>query len=138
MSSIREDVINDGRTAGYSEADWKAKLAYHVIGGAVTPMYFTTAGGVSLAFGDAIQRGVDTWAWEWGNRMKGEVDAKVNPRIADEYLEVNNQLPIMIREWAKDRPEIQESFIQDYSRDVLEGRNRGTETAHKYLTDTTN
>ncbi|MYV77317.1 hypothetical protein GT352_25805 [Streptomyces sp. SID1046] len=138
MSSIREDVINDGRTAGYSEADWKAKLAYHVIGGAVTPMYFTTAGGVSLAFGDAIQRGVDTWAWEWGNRMKGEVDAKVNPQIADEYLEVNNQLPIMIREWAKDRPEIQESFIQDYSRDVLEGRNRGTETAHKYLTDTTN
>ncbi|WP_327286456.1 hypothetical protein [Streptomyces sp. NBC_01205] len=44
----------------------------------------------------------------------------------------------MIREWAKDRPDIQESFIQDYSRDVLEGRNRGTETAHKYLTDTTN
>ncbi|MFF4293430.1 hypothetical protein ACFY0N_07195 [Streptomyces vinaceus] len=104
----------------------------------VSPRRFTTAGGVSLAFGDSIQRGVDTWAWEWGNRMKGEIDAKVNPQIADEYLEVNNQLPIMIREWAKDRPDIQESFIQDYSRDVLEGRNRGTETAHKYLTDTTN
>ncbi|WP_371591717.1 hypothetical protein [Streptomyces virginiae] len=138
MSSIREDVINDGRMAGYSEADWKAKLAYHVIGGAVTPMYFTTAGGVSLAFGDAIQRGVDTWAWEWGNRMKGEVDAKVNPQIADEYLSVNTQAPILIREWANDRADISESDVQDYTRDVLEGRVRGTETAHKYLTDTTN
>ncbi|WP_371640255.1 hypothetical protein [Streptomyces virginiae] len=65
---ITPDVINDGRMAGYGEADWKAKLADHVIGGAVTPMYFTTAGGVSLAFGDSIQRGVDTWAWEWGTR----------------------------------------------------------------------
>ncbi|MEV6576150.1 DUF6571 family protein [Streptomyces sp. NPDC051577] len=138
MSSIREDVINDGRMAGYSEADWKAKLAYHVIGGAVTPMYFTTAGGVSLAFGDSIQRGVDTWAWEWGNRMKGEIDAKVNPQIADEYLSVNTQAPILIREWANDRADISESNVQDYTRDVLEGRVRGTETAHKYLTDTTN
>ncbi|GGT41013.1 hypothetical protein GCM10010207_46470 [Streptomyces atratus] len=138
MSSIREDVINDGRMAGYSEADWKAKLAYHVIGGAVTPMYFTTAGGVSIAFGDSIQRGVDTWAWEWGNRMKGEVDAKANPQIADEYLSVNTQAPILIREWANDRADISESDIQDYTRDVLEGRVRGTETAHKYLTDTTN
>ncbi|WP_331736936.1 hypothetical protein [Streptomyces sp. NBC_00211] len=58
----------------------RGRLAYHVIGGAVAPMYFTTAGGVSLAFGDSIQRGVDTWAWEWGNRMKGEIDGKVNPR----------------------------------------------------------
>ncbi|MFD4860849.1 hypothetical protein [Streptomyces atratus] len=138
MSSIREDVINDGRMAGYSEADWKAKLAYHVIGGAVTPMYFTTAGGVSIAFGDSIQRGVDTWAWEWGNRMKGEVDAKANPQIADEYLSVNTQAPILIREWANDRADISESDIQDYTRDVLEGRVRGTETAQKYLTDTTN
>ncbi|MFD0268257.1 hypothetical protein ACFVGY_17030 [Streptomyces sp. NPDC127106] len=138
MSSIREDVINDGRMAGYSEADWKAKLAYHVIGGAVTPLYVTTAGGVSIAFGDSIQRGVDTWAWEWGNRMKGEIDAKANPQIADEYLSVNTQAPILIREWANDRANIAESDVQDYTRDVLEGRVRGTETAHKYLTDTTN
>ncbi|MFD9516834.1 hypothetical protein [Streptomyces sp. NPDC059979] len=123
-------MINDGRMAGYGEADWKAKLAYHVIGGAVTPMYFTTAGGVSPAFGDSIQRGVDTGAWEWGNPMKGEVDAKVNPQIADEYLSVNTQAPILIREWANDRADISESDVQDYTRDVLEGRVRGTETAH--------
>ncbi|MFD5415318.1 hypothetical protein [Streptomyces nojiriensis] len=45
-------------------------------------MYFTTAGGASIAFGDAIQRGVGTWAWGWGNRMKGEVDAEAHPAIA--------------------------------------------------------
>ncbi|WP_331721122.1 hypothetical protein [Streptomyces sp. NBC_00454] len=70
--------------------------------------------------------------------MKGEVDAKANPQIADEYLSVNTQAPILIREWANDRADISENDIQDYTRDVLEGRVRGTETAHKYLTDTTN
>jgi hypothetical protein len=138
MASIREDVINDGRMAGYSEADWKAKIAYHVIGGAVTPLYFTTAGGVSVAFGDSIQRGVDTWAWQWGNEMKAEVDAKANPAISDEYLSVNKQVPILVSEWANGRPNTSDDDVESYTRHVLEGRVRGTETAQKYLTDTTN
>ncbi|MFF9014403.1 hypothetical protein ACF09C_15720 [Streptomyces sp. NPDC014870] len=138
MASIREDVINDGRMAGYSEADWKAKIAYHVIGGAVTPLYFTTAGGVSIAFGDSLQRGVDTWAWQWGNEMKAQVDAKANPAIADNYLSVNTQVPILVSDWATGRPDIPDADVQNYTRNVLDGRVRGTETAQKYLTDTTN
>ncbi|MEU6865849.1 hypothetical protein ABZ924_21770 [Streptomyces sp. NPDC046876] len=143
FSSIREDVINDGRMAGYSAADWKAKVAYHVVGGAVTPLYFTTPVGVagatmSVAFGDSLQRGVDTWTWEWDNRMKAEVDAKANPRIADEYLNVNNQMPILIREWARERPDIPEADVRKLTRDVLEGHLRGNATAQKYLTDTAN
>lgn len=143
FSSIREDVINDGRMAGYSAADWKAKVAYHVIGGAVTPLYFTTPVGaagatMSVAFGDSLQRGVDTWAWEWDNRMKAAVDAKANPAITDEYLDVNNQMPILIREWAKERPDIPEADVRKLTRDVLEGHLRGNATAQKYLTDTAN
>lgn len=143
FSSIREDLINDGRMAGYSAADWKAKVAYHVIGGAVTPLYFTTPIGaagatMSVAFGDSLQRGVDTWAWEWDNRMKAAVDAKANPAIADAYLDVNNQMPILIREWAKERPDIPEADVQKLTRDVLEGHLRGNATAQKYLTDTAN
>ncbi|MFI1154866.1 hypothetical protein [Streptomyces sp. NPDC020817] len=56
MSSTREDVINDGRMAGYSEADWKSKLAYHVIGGAVTPMYFQDYTLESSKAGSAVRR----------------------------------------------------------------------------------
>ncbi len=143
LGSIREDVINDGRMAGYSAADWKAKVAYHVIGGAVTPLYFTTPIGaagatMSVAFGDSLQRGVDTWAWEWDNRMKAAVDAKANPEIADTYLSINKQVPIMVGEWATERPDIPEADVQNYTRNVLDGRVRGTETAQKYLTDTAN
>ncbi len=138
MAAIREDVINDGRMAGYSEADWKAKMAYHVIGGAVTPLYFTTAGGVSIAFGDSIQRGVDTWAWQWGNEMKAAVDAKANPEIADNYLHVNKQLPILVSDWASGRGGIAEADVEAYTEHALSGRDRGTGTAREYLTDTTN
>ncbi|WP_156726269.1 hypothetical protein [Streptomyces apocyni] len=138
MGSIREDVINDGRMAGYSEADWKSKIAYHVVGGAVTPLYFTAAGGVSIAFGDVIQRGVDVWAWEMGNEMKAKIDGKANHEIADLYLDVNNQLPILIREWANDQEGISDPKIQSYTETALSGRVRGTQTAEKYLTDTTN
>ncbi|NML53998.1 hypothetical protein HHL19_32595 [Streptomyces sp. R302] len=38
-------MINDERMVGYSAADWKSKVARHVIGGAVTPMAIPTAGG---------------------------------------------------------------------------------------------
>ncbi|WP_262386986.1 DUF6571 family protein [Streptomyces sp. TRM49041] len=138
FAAIKEDVINDKRMAGYSDADWKAKVAYHVIGGAVTPLYFTTAGGVSIAFGDSIQRGVDTWAWEWGNRMKGEVDTEANAKIADLFLEVDKELPILVSDWAEGRKDISETTTQTYTAIALNGRDRGTNAAAKYLTDTPN
>lgn len=109
----------------------------------MTPLYFATPVGaagatMSVAFGDSLQRGVDTWAWEWDNRMKAAVDAKANPEIADTYLSINKQVPIMVGEWAKERPDIPEADVQNYTRNVLDGRVRGTETAQKYLTDTAN
>ncbi|MGW2272579.1 hypothetical protein [Streptomyces yangpuensis] len=137
-SSVMEDVINDERMTEYSKADWKAKVAYHVIGGAVTPLYFTTAGGVSVAFGDSIQRGVDTWAWQLGNEMKAAADTEANAKIADKYLEVNHQVPIMVNDWAADRPDLREQTVEALSRHILDGHDRSVNTAQKYLTDTTN
>ncbi|MHC5903160.1 hypothetical protein ACVNF4_04490 [Streptomyces sp. S6] len=142
-SAIREDVINDGRMAAYSEADWKSKVAYHVVGGAVTPLYVTT-GGVSIAFGDAIQRGVDTWAWQWGNAMKADADATADAAIADEYLAANNQMALMVESWADDRADIDrktpagQAQVQALTDDMLNGHDRGSNLANKYLTDTSN
>ncbi|MEV6409795.1 hypothetical protein AB0M58_44025 [Streptomyces bobili] len=142
-SAIREDVLNDGRMAGYSEADWKAKIAYHIIGGAVTPLAIPTAGG-SLVVGDALQRGVDTWAWQWGNSMKAEADATANAGIADEYLNAHNQMVTMVDVWANDRSDIDtttnsgKAELAVLTNDILNGHDRGASTAQKYLTDTSN
>ncbi|MFJ5637669.1 hypothetical protein ACIQF5_34200 [Streptomyces goshikiensis] len=137
-SAIREDVLNDDRMAAYSEADWKSKIAYHVIGGAVTPMYFTTAGGMTLAFGDSMQRGVDVWAWVMGNDLKAEADATANAGIADHYLNANNQMNLMVESWANGRQDIDADARAGLKDDILDGHDRGANATQKYLTDTTN
>ncbi|MFD5770332.1 DUF6571 family protein [Streptomyces sp. NPDC127049] len=137
-SAIREDVINDERMSAYSAADWKSKMAYHVVGGAVTPLYFTTAGGVSIAFGDSIQRGVDTWAWVMGNNLKAEADTTANAGIADHYLNANNQMNLMVDSWADGRKDIDADERAGLKSEILDGHDRGTNTTQKYLTDTTN
>ncbi len=137
-SAIREDVINDERMSAYSVADWKSKMAYHIVGGAVTPLYFTTAGGVSIAFGDTLQRGVDTWAWTLGNDMKAEADATANAGIADHYLNANNQMNLMVDSWADGRQDIDADERAGLKGEILDGHDRGTSTTQKYLTDTTN
>ncbi|MEZ7005292.1 DUF6571 family protein, partial [Streptomyces sp. AD55] len=142
-SAIREDVVNDGRLADYNEADWKSKIAYHIIGGAVTPLAIPTGGG-SIVVGDALQRGVDTWAWEWANSMKAEADALANAAIADEYLNVNNQMVIMVDAWANGRTDIDTATDQGKAQvavlidGILNGHDRGQGLAQKYLTDTAN
>ncbi|GFH37854.1 DUF6571 family protein [Streptomyces pacificus] len=137
-SAIREDVINDERMSAYSAADWKSKMAYHVVGGAVTPLYFTTAGGVSIAFGDSIQRGVDTWAWVMGNNLKAEADTTANAGIADHYLGANNQMNLIVDSWADGRQDIDADEKAGLKSAILNGHDRGTNTTQKYLTDTTN
>ncbi|SCD81011.1 hypothetical protein GA0115239_108816 [Streptomyces sp. BpilaLS-43] len=143
-TAIREDVINDGRMAGYSEADWKSKIAYHIIGGAVTPLAITTTGGGSLVFGDALQRGVDTWAWQWGNAMKAEEDAKANSQIADLYLEDSRQVSNTVTGWASGRDDLDlnnetdAKTVETLKTTILDGSDRGENQAGKYLTDTTN
>ncbi|WP_260462899.1 hypothetical protein [Streptomyces sp. TRM72054] len=142
-SAIREDVINDGRMAKYSEADWKAKVAYHVIGGAVTPLAIPTAGG-SIVVGDALQRGVDTWAWQWGNSMKAEADASANAAIADHYLDAHNQTVLMVDTWANNRTDIDttteagKAKVEDLTNGILNSQDRGTNQTQRYLTDTSN
>ncbi|MEU9946637.1 hypothetical protein, partial [Streptomyces lavendulae] len=142
-SAIREDVINDDRMSAYSAADWKSKMAYHVIGGVVTPLYFTTPVGaagatVSIAFGDALQRSVDTWAWTLGNNMKAEADATANAGIADYYLDANHQMRLMVDSWADGRADIDEDTKSGLKNAILSGHDRGANTTQKYLTDTTN
>ncbi|MFJ6655965.1 hypothetical protein ACIQNG_06295 [Streptomyces sp. NPDC091377] len=142
-TAIREDVINDGRMAEYSEADWKAKVAYHVIGGVVTPMAIPTAGG-SIVVGDALQRGVDTWAWQWGNAMKADADASANADVADRYLEANNQMTTMVDTWAGQRGDIDittregELRTGELIKAMKDDHHLGSDMAQKYLTDTTN
>ncbi|MFC8391201.1 hypothetical protein [Streptomyces sp. CB02400] len=138
-SAIKEDVLNDERMDKYSEADWKMKAAYHIIGGAVTPLYVTT-GPVSIAYGDALQRGVDTLTWDLGNSMKAEADATANAQVADTYLNANQQASYIVEGWAQERSDIEANSpeSQALTTNMLQGRDRGAETAGKYLTDTTN
>ncbi|WP_331445182.1 hypothetical protein [Streptomyces xanthochromogenes] len=144
FSAIREDVVNDGRVAKYGEADWKAKVAYHIIGGALTPLYVSTAGGMTIAVGDSLQRGVDTWAWQWGNSMKAEADTTANAAVADFYLNSHNRMALMVDGWAAGRSDMDtgsdqaKAQVQTLTNDILNGSDRGANEASKYLTDTTN
>ncbi|MFF0750383.1 hypothetical protein [Streptomyces sp. NPDC004267] len=138
LSSIREDVLNDDRMSKYAKADWESKIAYHVIGGAVTPLYFTTAGGISIAFGDSLQRGVDTWAWQFGNGLKAQADATANAAIADHYLNASNQMQLMVDSWADGRNDVNADARAGLKDAILDGHDRGANQAQKYLTDTSN
>lgn len=122
-SAIREDVIDDLRQADHSAADWKTKIAYHIIGGAVTP----------LPGGDAAQRMVDTWAYAMANEMKAEVDSKANAEISDHYLDANNQINLMVHDWA-DREGVPEK-ASGVTGEMLDGYDRGVQQADKYLAD---
>ncbi|MEW2494963.1 hypothetical protein AB0942_15720 [Streptomyces nodosus] len=142
-TAIKEDILNDERMDKYSDADWKTKVAYHIVGGALTPLYVTT-GPVSIAYGDALQRGVDTLTWELGNSMKADADAVANAAIADKYLNSNEKVAYMIDGWVQGRPEIDTSTPQGevmekkFTTNMLQGHNRGSTTTGKYLTDTAN
>ncbi|MFJ1718024.1 hypothetical protein [Streptomyces sp. NPDC088244] len=139
LSGIREDVINDTRMNEYAEADWKSKALYHVVGGALTPI---TVGG--LAVGDALQRGVDVWAWEVGNALKAEADSTANAGVAAQFLETEQQMSLMVDSWAQGRSDIDTSTAQGkaalstLTQDVHEAHVDGAATANKYLSDTTN
>ncbi|KIE25121.1 hypothetical protein LK08_21645 [Streptomyces sp. MUSC 125] len=138
-TAIREDVINDGRMDGYSAADWKSKIAYHVIGGILTPMTIPTTAGGSIVVGDVLQRGVDTWAWQWDNDMKAGVDARADAEVADNYLDANNQAALMVDGWAHGRSDIDPDStagrdrIDAFKNAMLNGHDRGANTAEKYL-----
>jgi hypothetical protein len=142
-SVIQEDVINDDRTNKYAAADWKAKVAYHVIGGAVTPLYFTV-GETSIAYGDSLQRGVDTVTWDMDNAWKAHADAEANAKVADTFLSANKHLPLLINGWAEGRSDIDmndkndQNKVEDLTTAALGGQTRGITNARNYLVDTTN
>ncbi|WP_406146381.1 hypothetical protein [Streptomyces sp. NBC_01012] len=135
LTGIREDVINDNRMDEYAEADWKSKMLYHVVGGALTPL---------PGMGDFVQRGVDVWASEVGGALKSDADATANSGVASEFLETNQQMSLMVDGWAKGRSDIDASTsegkaeLSGLSQDVHEAHISGAETANKYLSDTAN
>ncbi|MHA7961821.1 hypothetical protein ACX9I7_29170 [Streptomyces sp. L500] len=122
-TAIREDIFNDERSAAYTSADWKSKVAYHIIGGLITPL---PIGPEVFRLGDAGQRIVDTWAWGLGNDWKAEADADANAKIADNYLDTSKQMHLMIKGWAEGR-NVQESDI--HGRNIVEGMDGDVESA---------
>ncbi|MFD9566241.1 hypothetical protein [Streptomyces sp. NPDC059994] len=141
-TAIREDVLNDGRINAYSSADWKAKVAYHIIGGIVTPMSIPTAGGGTIVVGDGLQRGVDTLAWMWGNDLKAGADAEANAKISDTFLKADTQMRTVVNTWGEGRygtsdPEARK-LVDEYIRRMHDSHTTGLSQAKGYLTDTTN
>ncbi|MFH9347536.1 hypothetical protein [Kitasatospora sp. NPDC017646] len=92
--AIRADVSMGQRDDANLQADWKAKVAYHVVGAPLTPIPWV---------GDSAQRLVDTWAWEWDNQMKDHNNSIANAQISDTYLDANNEMTHLVSGWAKDR-----------------------------------
>ncbi|MEW1723030.1 hypothetical protein [Streptomyces sp. NPDC093109] len=135
-TAIREDMFNDERASAYTEADWKSKVAYHVIGGALTPLYVTT-GGTTIAIGDALQRGVDTWAWQWGNDMKADADAKANEGINDRFLSANTQMQLMVYEWGGERYDMDtergKDQVSGLTEKIMSSHTTGVTNARAYL-----
>ncbi|MFC5725015.1 DUF6571 family protein [Streptomyces gamaensis] len=134
-SAIREDVINDKRAEEYSGADWKSKVAYHILGGVVTPLALGENG---LPIGDALQRGVDTWAWEWSNEMKAAADAKANAKISEHYLDAEKQMALMTDGWRHGRGISTDSdqgrnFVQGITAQVMSGFDRANNMSKKFL-----
>ncbi|MFB6583551.1 MULTISPECIES: hypothetical protein [unclassified Streptomyces] len=87
----------------------------------MTPLYFTTAGGTSIAIGDSIQHGVDTWAWVMGNNLKAEAGVTANAGIADLYLNANNQMGLMVDSWADGRQGINADARASLKDEILDG-----------------
>ncbi|RLU96579.1 hypothetical protein CTZ27_16270 [Streptomyces griseocarneus] len=139
-SAIREDISNDQRSQAYTNADWKTKVAYHIIGGAVTPL---TIGPKNFPIGDAAQRIVDTWAFSMANDMKAQADAKANAAISDHYLNASNQMTLMMDEWAKTHgintgAEEGKKRAESLTFQLMSDFTTGNNFASKMLTDTTN
>ncbi|MFK8907184.1 hypothetical protein [Streptomyces sp. YS-3] len=140
-TAIREDLFNDERVGQYAKADWKAKVAYHLIGGSVTPLYFTWRG-VSIAAGDSGQRGVDFLAWQWGNALRANADSKANEGISDTFMQADTQMKSIVGSWGSGRfntstPEGQLQ-VNGFITDIMHGHTDGLTMARGYLTDTTN
>ncbi|MGW0734448.1 hypothetical protein [Streptomyces sp. NPDC002851] len=139
FTSIREDVLDDDRMDAYSDADWKSKVAYHIIGGAVTPMAIPTAGG-SIVVGDALQRGVDTWAWAWGGELKEDADAEANEAVNDRFLKAREQMQLMVHGWGEERYDLKtkqgREMAEDLTEAILSGHSRGAGDAAGMLKDT--
>ncbi|MEU5435286.1 hypothetical protein AB0G73_18170 [Streptomyces sp. NPDC020719] len=140
-TAIREDVLNDTRSAEYTKADWKAKMAYHFIGGALTPLYLT-AGETTIAFGDSLQRGVDTLTYQWDNAMRAQADSKANQGISDSFMQADTQMKTIVGNWGSERyntstPEGQ-TQVNGFITDIMHGHTDGLTMARGYLTDTTN
>lgn len=92
--AIRADVAMGQRDDANLQADWKAKVAYHIVGAPLTPIPWV---------GDSAQRLVDAWAFDWDNQMKDHNNSVANAKISDTYLDANTEMTHLVSGWAKDR-----------------------------------
>ncbi|MBD0673673.1 DUF6571 family protein [Streptomyces sp. CBMA156] len=123
--AIRADAAMDMRDDKNAEADWKAKILYHTIGGPITPI---------PGVGDAAQRLVDTWTYEVSLNEKDQNNAEANAKISDTYLDGTKEMSDLVGIWARDRgvnPE--DHMINGLQDDVLNTRNRSSDVAGRYL-----
>ncbi|TVL88621.1 hypothetical protein [Streptomyces sp. SAJ15] len=125
-SAIREDVINDDKASAYTDADWKAKVAYHIVGGGVN----------YLPGGDWLQRGVDTWTFAWANENKATADAEAAAKITDEYVKANNQMALMVEGWAEGRGIKDKNLVEGLTGDIVNGYDRGNNWGRHLLGNT--
>lgn len=112
FDAIKQDITTDIRDDKQAEADWNAKVVYHIVGGALTPI---------PGAGDAVQRGIDTWTWNMSNDQKESATTEANAKIAERYLESESQTRHFVGDWgeragyARDSPQInvlQEAAMQ--------------------------
>lgn len=92
MEAIRSDFELDQGEDEMSKLDWKAKIAYHIVGGAVTPL----GGGL----GDPMQRLVDTMTWDKYNQDKSDVATATDQKLIEQWLSSDSQIRRLVDKWA--------------------------------------
>ncbi|MEU5835251.1 DUF6571 family protein [Streptomyces diacarni] len=91
FEAIRRDRVLDLRDEEMSEADWNAKLKYHIVGGVFTPIPFV---------GDSIQRSIDTGTWEESNNVKQSADTEARQELTRQWLSSDSQIRYLVNDWA--------------------------------------
>ncbi|RCG25987.1 hypothetical protein DTL70_07860 [Streptomyces diacarni] len=99
FEAIRQDRVLDLRDDEMSEADWNAKLKYHIVGGVFTPLPYV---------GDAVQRSIDTWTWDEGNQVKSSADTEAKQELTRQWLSSDSQIRHMVNDWAASSESIDE------------------------------
>lgn len=92
LEEARYQATNDKRDGDLTDASWKKNWAYHLAGGAVTPL-----GGGKI--GDPLQRGVDVIATAWLQEETNRINSEATKDHLKTYENRNEQLNALADEW---------------------------------------